>query len=421
VIDKGTEVAEKHPEYLVSGLDGKPHVINEGKSYVLDITHPGARDWLRNLFDTVANKWGYDFIKIDFVEWSLLSASRYHDPSISRAQAYRRGFQTIREAIGPHRHLLDCGPSQNTVGILDSVRIELDLAALTWDQYSAHFFSNAPAAAKRYYFHGRTWINDDDHLGLALLTLPQAQAAATIIAMSGGTMISGDRLVDLDPARLEILRKVLPSYGVAARPMDLFRNPYPRIFTLPIRRPFEEWLLLAVFNYDAKSPLVEQIKLSDLGLDASKSYLAFEFWTQDLLGDVRDVLNLNVNPSMVQLIALREAKPHPQILSTSRHFTQGAIDLETAEWREPELRGVLRGEAGTSNEMFIRIPEGYRFDPPELSPSSFDADYDSKKLYRLSGYTAILLGREMLRLQFQFEQAESRAFSVKFAKTHAQP
>jgi hypothetical protein len=35
-------------------------------------------------------------------------------------------------------------------------------------------------------------------------------------------MISGDRLPDLDSTRLEILRKVLPSYGEAARPVDLF-------------------------------------------------------------------------------------------------------------------------------------------------------------------------------------------------------
>ena len=216
----------------------------DGTNFALDITHPGGKEWLRNLADTVANKWGYDFIKIDFVEWSLLAAPRYHNSAVSRAQAYRMGFQIMRDTIGPHRHLLDCGPSQNTVGLLDSVRIELDLPELTWEQYTGRFYANAPAAAKRYYFHGRTWINDDDQLGLAWLTPSQAEAAATIIAMSGGTVISSDRLVDLDPGRMETLTKILPAYGIAARPIDLFRNQFPCRCPVHLKPPYEKWIFM---------------------------------------------------------------------------------------------------------------------------------------------------------------------------------
>ena len=43
VIDKRTEVAQKHPEYLVHGLDGELHPIGHGgENYALDITHPGG-------------------------------------------------------------------------------------------------------------------------------------------------------------------------------------------------------------------------------------------------------------------------------------------------------------------------------------------------------------------------------------------
>ena len=406
VINKAADLAQKHPEYLVKGLDGRPHPIGDGTNFALDITHPGGKEWLRNLFDTVANKWGYDFIKIDFVEWSLLAAPRYHNPAISRAQAYRLGFQIMRDTIGPHRHLLDCGPSQNTVGLLDSVRIELDLPELTWEQYTGRFYANAPAAAKRYYFHGRTWINDDDQLGLAWLTPSQAEAAATIIAMSGGTVISSDRLVDLDPGRMETLTKILPAYGIAARPIDLFRNQFPRIFALPVKRPFGEWLLLAVFNYDTKSTLTEKIALSELGLDPSKIYLAFEFWNREFAGEIRDHLDLNVNPSSVRLLSLREAVPHPQLVGTGRHVTQGALDLDALEWAEPELKGTLNGEAFTRNDLFIHIPKGYRWD-----------DMDAVYAYHLStGYTAKLYRPNILRLHFQFDKSEKRPFSVKFQR-----
>jgi len=43
-------------------------------------------------------------------------------------------------------------------------------------------------------------------------------------------MIAGDRLTDLDTTRLEILRKVFPSFGEAARPLDLFESDKPENF-----------------------------------------------------------------------------------------------------------------------------------------------------------------------------------------------
>ena len=51
-------------------------------------------------------------------------------------------------------------------------------------------------------------MNDADHLRLAGLTIAQGQAAATITALSGGHMISGDKLYELDGPRLDILKKV---------------------------------------------------------------------------------------------------------------------------------------------------------------------------------------------------------------------
>jgi hypothetical protein len=104
----------------------------------------------------VANDWGYDFFKIDSVESTLLAAERYHDPSYSKAAAYRKGLEIIRQAIGPGRHLLDCGPMNVTVGLPDSTRIKLDLAELTWEQYVKHW-QQRPR-------HGQTLLLPQTHL-----------------------------------------------------------------------------------------------------------------------------------------------------------------------------------------------------------------------------------------------------------------
>ena len=113
VISEPTDVFQKHPEWLLKNADGTPKRVgnwpgedsdlarNENpKRYCLDITHPGAAQWLHDLVDTIVNRWGYEMIKVDFVAWSILSADRYYDSSATSAQVYRQGFEIMRSAAG---------------------------------------------------------------------------------------------------------------------------------------------------------------------------------------------------------------------------------------------------------------------------------------------------------------------------------
>ena len=409
VISENTEIARNHTDWLVHDADGSIHATaNPRAKYALDITHPGAREWLYNLFKTIAEDWGYDFIKIDFVEWSLLAAERYYDPAMSRAQAYRLFMETIRRAIGPHRHLLDCGPAPVSVGLIDSTRIELDIAHLTWDQYTKNFNSNAPAMAKRYYFHGRTWINDADHLGLKLLTLPQAQAAASLIALSGGNMISGDRLYELDGLRLETLTKVLPTFGEAARPLDLFETAYPEIFALPIHKGSETWWLVGYFNYDENANAVKALDLTRLGLDSGGTYLIYEFWSQKLLAEATGNINLRFGPSSVNLLAIRNKKGVPQLLGTDRHYTQGGIELEGIHWDQNSqvLSGRALGAPATAWRLSIYVPTSYTWD--EQRPDLFH-DYRQ--------YSAVSYEDKVLRATFNFYGTDRIDWAFRFKRS----
>src|SRR5262249_34840944 len=156
--------------------------------------------------------------------------------------------------------------------------------------------------------------NDDDHVMLESLSIPQAQAAASIVALSGGTMISGDRMSDLDPTRLEILRSVLPSYGHAARPIDLFEKDRPEIFALPLKKSFGEWLVVGLFNADEKNAVEKKVTLDQLRLDSGKTYIAYDFWRQKFRGEVTQALDVHVDPSSVVLLALHEKPSVPRVI-----------------------------------------------------------------------------------------------------------
>jgi hypothetical protein len=410
VVSEGTDIHRHHPDWLIRNRDGSPrHCGDRGptKLYGLDISNPAAAEWFGRLFQTVAGEWGYDFIKFDFVEWTILAADRYQDPTWSRAMAYRRGVEIMRQAMGPHRHLLDCGPAQTAVGLIDSTRIEADQPFLTWAQYVGEFNSNAPAMAKRYYFHKRTWINDADHLGVSLLTPGQATVAASIIALSGGTMISGDRLTELDGLRLDIVRKVFPSFGEAARPVDLFEREKPEIFVLPVKKPFEEWVVVGLFNYEPGPALEKSVPLSRLGLDSGGEWVAFEFWQQRLLGSVRGELRTPVPAESVALVALRKSRDVPQVISTDRHFTQGGVELRDVVWTAGSntLAGTSLGGKGTRHNVLVRVPPGYALD---LEAADLPHDF--------GGYTVWQQPNGLVRIHVNFETGDDITWRLNFKR-----
>src|SRR5262249_48697346 len=163
-----------------------------------------------------------------------------------------------------------------------------------------------------YYFHKRTMINDADHICMSSLTNQQAEAAATNIALSGGNMISGDRLIQLDAYKLEILKKMSPSFGEAATPVDLFDGEMQSVFALKVKRQFGEWTIAGFFNSSLTGTVEKNFPLQRLWLDQNKIYVAFDFWKQQFFGEVKNELKVTIQPGSVCLLALHEKTGTPQ-------------------------------------------------------------------------------------------------------------
>ena len=192
-----------------------------------------------------------------------------------------------------------------------------------------------------------------------LLNNQQSEAAATLIAMSGGNMISGDRLTQLDPYKLDILKKITPSFGEAAIPVDLFDDEMQSVFALKIKKPFAEWTVRCWFFQCQPTETVEKkFSLERLWLDPDKTYLAFDFWKQQFIGEITGEIKVTVQPGSVTLLTLHEKSGKPQFISTDRHVLQGAIEIENVNWNEDTktLSGISTGPLNTSHNVFVYIP-----------------------------------------------------------------
>ena len=210
-------------------------------------------------------------------------------------------------------------------------------------------------------------------------------------------MISGDRMTDLDVPRLEILKKVFPSFREAAHPIDLFERDRPEIFALRVQKKFGEWLVLGVFNADEKAPAEKIIPLRRLGLVSGKTYVAYDFWRQKFFGELREQISVRLEPASVVLLAIHERRGVPQLISTDRHVSQGGVELESVEWNAATatLSGVSLGPAGTEHNVHLYLPEKHPW--VQADPFFF---------YDFPGYTLKVMEENILRVRVRFDQAE---------------
>jgi hypothetical protein len=114
----------------------------------------------------------------------------------------------------------------------------------------------------------------------------------------------------------------------------------------------------------------QEVKFADLGLAADREYLVFEFWTQRFLGKCRDSFTAPAQDAgnALQVFAIREAHPHPWILSTTRPISQG-VDLLGERWDAD--RRILAGKSavigGDPYVLTVHLPEGLRLEGAEVT------------------------------------------------------
>ncbi|HZT28723.1 MAG TPA: hypothetical protein VFA33_02480 [Bryobacteraceae bacterium] len=377
---------------------GKPVEIPHrdlGPMYALDPTHPKTQAYLREVFRTY-RQWGVRYFMIDFLD-AITGATPGRHPNdgyfdrsvIPGPQAWREGLRVIREAAGGDTYLLaSTGPRLQLAGVMDGVRVGNDygegraLYGPGKGFYPGTFVINKPdfwtshraatdALAGYFFAHGKLFLADSGNV----LTLDQpvpmsdAQISATIFGINGGPVMLGDDIERIGEERLRMLRGVFPRLPECARPVDLFETPepdYPKIFHLPVRKEWDRWDLLAVFNYGPHT-LTRTVPLARLGLDPRAPYAAWDFWNQRFQGIVRGEVTVEVPPDSVRLLRLSRDRPHPWLLSTDLHVRQGQAEILDCRWDEASGTLTIRAvrPAGEQGSVFVRAPAGWALAEPK--------------------------------------------------------
>ncbi len=386
------DIGRAHPDWFVKQADGS--LFTAHGFYVLNTRNPEAIDGMVRPTYRELKKQGWDYVKIDGAG-DLLSAYKNrecedHFKKInSTPEASLRDWDVAaREELGPDIYMLNCwgvGPGLNVIGLADGCR-------LAGDGFQPETLANHSS------YEGVLWRNDPDHCDIlgTWLTDEDAmmpvfgQAAPVpvrtvvrpaICSIAGSVLMVSDKVeVYKDERNIEGLKRSAPVLPTV--PGQLYDPGHGSAtwWLQELERPFDRWAVLSrvqwakkretEWKFDLKGLPAQEVKFADLGLEADREYVIFEFWTQKFIGKAKGSFAapaMDENNGM-QVFAIREARECPWVLSTTRHLSQGGVDLQDERWdaRKQVLSGKSAVVAGDPYVLTVHVPQGYRVRDAEV-------------------------------------------------------
>lgn len=208
----GSRLFKEHRDWFIKGSNGKPYKTghNWGGFYSVDIYNKSAREYIKKVFDTVLNDWGFDLVKLDF----LYGACVLPMHNKTRGEIMCDAMDFIRECCGD-KLILGCGvPLMPAFGKVDYCRIGSDIS-LKWkrsdyiireDVSTPHAVSNS---IFRRHLDGRAWLNDPDVFLLRdtniKMSFEQRKLLAKINSLFGNLLFISDNVSEYSSEQLRIL------------------------------------------------------------------------------------------------------------------------------------------------------------------------------------------------------------------------
>jgi hypothetical protein len=365
----GDPFFDQHRDWFAKTPAGEPYDTPWGGT-CFDLTNPDTRAHVRDITRRICRDWGFDYIKIDGL-WTGTATKQlyvnsgykeddlgeavFQDPNQTNIEIYRSGLKLVREAAGENVFILGCNAPQNmrsyggSFGLVDAMRVGPDNKA-EWKS-----LLRGPIFGTRHYFlHGRLWWNDPDPVYVRdSMPLKHAQLICSWVALSSQLNLSSEWIPGLSSERLDILQRTMPPHQAVARPVDLFDHDLPRVWL--VNGPGRD--VVGLYNWESEESRFD-VPLEKLGLNSQTEYVAFDYWGNKFLPAIKGRLQLTLPPESSVVLAVRLRANHPQVISTSRHVTQGIVDLTEEKWNAATKTLSGRSKLVGQDPYELRIVSG---------------------------------------------------------------
>ena len=399
---------------------GATYEVKRWSGTCIDATNPAGESFLRKRFKRIYN-WGYRYYKIDGLHTGAPSENIYvnrsydgmpvygdarlYNDEYTFTQCFRKGLSILKEE-SPGVFLLGCAATQNmsslgaAFGMVNAMRVGPDNDGAirgVWKSTTA----GADYAGNLYFLHNKVWYNDPDpYFVRSSNPLNKARWMVSWQAVSGVMSTTSMQYAELAPDRLDMIKRALPTHSLNARPVDILESDKPNIWMVKNDRI----TILGLFNWEELKNTQIDYSLERMGLNGSENYELFDFWDNKYLGNINGKLSQTLEPASCKVLAVRPSKSHPQVISTSRHITQGLMDIKKESWNPARqtLSGTSEVVKGDRYELRIIVPEGF----------------DIRKAKSNAGKMLIQKEGKLMRVSFMPQKSGMVIWNIEFKQTH---
>ncbi len=366
ICEKESNLYKDKPHWLLWDENGEPvkagwNPLWSGNFYALDFYADGVQDYLKKVFDTVSNDWGYKFIKLDF----LYAAAMRPRQGKTRGQIMCEVMDFLHQIAGDCI-LLGCGvPLGPAFGKVDYCRVGSDVGPF-WEFYTlkavgarerVSTISSLQSTLGRHQLDGRAFRNDPDvfilrdelsavikdrKIGLNKNKLSNRQRYTLFMAnhLLGGLVFFSDNVADYDDEQLDLL---LSAYPLPDDRKVIEFSQHGRVYQVRFEAARSEYL--ALINLEAKSYTVRLRK---------EPYFHPDLFVLSK-GDA-------VTLKPFQSICLRKAEPRDDrsyVLGASGHIFPG-VHIGRVVSYQRSINVKLRDYAAKDAMVYIAVPAGQK-------------------------------------------------------------
>lgn len=336
--------------------------------YFFDFSHPKyLNEFLPKAIENV-HKWGYEAVKYDVLPLSMMLHEQYHsnmyNSNLTTKEAFRGMVKKARRELGEKCYMLSCaaGNDQDVLwgaDIFDSARVGDDI--FKWGD----FLKQGVGKIIRYYpLHNNVLYTDNDNVVMReeFNDINQAASRIYFVSMLGLPLTFGDEFDALDDKRIGFIKECLPI--LETHPMNVYRNEKKRDvlkINLSICKPWENYNVVNVFNILSQKSTATVDLLSDLGLD-DKEYIIYNYTDDKFEGITNKSFKAELEKCESKIFSIREKLNRPQIISTSRHISQGAAEIKNMEWNSESSELLINAELikDAPYTITLYVPDGFK-------------------------------------------------------------
>ena len=341
------QVAEEHPDWFIHNADGTLLYTFAGQNWgwekqragVLNINNPDAlKTWYKMFWHKTSGTWNFDFFKID---GQPTVATRYGESvDGGGVEGYRRSLRMGREIVGPDKFINGCyGIALDGIGIMNGARTGPD---------TGHWPHAISIILRWNFLNNVVWWSDPDAAAdLYKATVPRVRLNALARVLTGQQFLTDDVWTKISSEKLRVWQRSFPMLDI--HPVNLY--PISKwqdydLYDLRVTRDWGCWDIVGLFNYEGQ-PAKKVLDLSRLELPAEKVHV-FEYWSSKYVGqfprDAKITRFLDsYDAEAFVVVPVNEACP--VLLSTSRHATQGGLDLENVHWQRKGQDWIVSGRS----------------------------------------------------------------------------